>query len=471
MILSPNKSDIKKTGCATERVLSISTEKSENPLSLKSASTELVIRVNRINPRVLNLWKKIVAPQREPALISFCFLLLYCEVDSFMCITPNARIPIEKTILIMKEYLTNPGYVVTVVRKTKEYIDKEMISVDTIKRIYELIKKTTAEQVKAVDKTFAGLALYELIIWAVYYYRTYAKEHYGIEIFEDFSEVPQYELQKSSMDISNISILSSNEVKAPEKASQILTRSPNSTKAKGNSEFITSKTIDSITKPAKYTVSEIVTDLYKSPESGPRLKPHIKKSSTPSAQTVLKPCQTETHLKQPSLIKISPTRAGWKGAIEVPMNSPKPIDRNILAAKKIINSEETRTEISSPIRSRRPTEGSINMEIQKSTTRDVLEVMQYVQIVEEKFRHFLIEKLKKETEKFAKSGMEKTDIKVMNEIKGLKNKTIWIEEFEKSSGMTKYNSIKKLGEDKKYTAELIRAQRQLDILERYNNQL
>ncbi|OMJ77355.1 hypothetical protein SteCoe_23052 [Stentor coeruleus] len=471
MILSPYNSDIKKTGCATERMLSISTEKPENPLSLKSISTELIIRVNRINPRVLNLWKKIVAPQREPALISFCFLLLYCEVDSCMSITPNTRIQLDKTISIMKEYLTNPGYVVTVVRKTKEYIDKEMISVETIKRIYELIKKTTAEQIKSVDKSFAGLALYELIVWAVYYYRAYAKEHYGFEIFEDFTEFPQVESQKLSMDVSNTSIISSNEPQVSDKTSQILTKIPNSAKAKANSEFMTSKNISSTARNTKYTVSEITNDLCKSPESGPRLKPHIKKSSTPSAHTVLKPCQTETHLKQPSLIKISPIRAGWKGAIEVQMNSPKPIDRNILAAKKIINSEEIRNDIPSPIRSRRPTEGSINIEIQKSTTRDVLEIMQYIQIVEEKFRHFLIEKLKKETEKFAKTGMEKNDIKVMNEIKGLKNKMVWIEEFEKVTGMTKYNSMKKLGEDGKYKAELCRAQRQLDILDRYNNQL
>ena len=41
-----------------------------------------------------------------------------------------------------------------------------------------------------------------------------------------------------------------------------------------------------------------------------------------------------------------------------------------------------------------------------------------------------------------------------------------MKEFEKKVGIIRFNAIKKLGDEKRFTAELIRAQKQLESLER-----
>lgn len=458
MISSPTKIEETKSLNTVERAMTQVSEKSESHPNLQSISVELFVRINRINPRVLNIWKKILCPQREAAVISCSFLLLYCEVDASLKISPNARIPIDKAISTMKNYLANPGFVVTVIRRTKEYIDREMISVETIKRIHDLLSKVTIEQVKAMDKTLTGLALYDLIVWAVKYYEAYAREHYKVEILEGFGEAPLPEFPRSSTDIMNTSTPVVTKPKLSENKVQAEVKMPNTTRAKSNSDFVNKKTLESSAR--------IVKPIAKAPISKPQSPP--KRNTLPGPNS-LKPCQTQRSLKQPSPARCSPLRTISKETPSIVRNSPKPIDRKIIAQKPSIYAGGSRSNNTTPVRSRKPNEGSVSIDFQKSNARDVLEEMQYHQFVEEKFRHFLIDKLRRENDKLAKAGMDKNEIKTVNEMKAVKNRAVWIQEFEETSGMTKFGSTKKLGDEKRFTAELIRAQRQLDILERYNS--
>lgn len=171
-----------------DRVTTLPSEDIVEVIGLGNIKSELNLRITRVSARILNIWKKILSPQREAAVISCGFLLLYCEVDASLKILPTARIPADKAVNSMKTYLNNPGYVVTIIRKTKEYIENEQISVETIRRIYDLLGKVTVEQVKNMDKTLTGFAIYELVLYAVRYYQVYAKDNYKIDIFEEPEE-------------------------------------------------------------------------------------------------------------------------------------------------------------------------------------------------------------------------------------------------------------------------------------------
>jgi len=171
-----------------DRVTTLPSEDIGEVVGLGNIKSELNLRITRVTARILNIWKKILSPQREAAVISCSFLLLYCEVDGSLKILPTARIPADKAVNSMKNYLNNPGYVVTIIRKTKEYIENEQISVETIRRINDLIGKITVEQVKNMDKTLTGFAIYELVLYAVRYYQEYAKDNYKIDIFEEPEE-------------------------------------------------------------------------------------------------------------------------------------------------------------------------------------------------------------------------------------------------------------------------------------------
>jgi hypothetical protein len=91
---------------------------------------------------------------------------------------------------------------------------------------------------------------------------------------------------------------------------------------------------------------------------------------------------------------------------------------------------------------------------------DLLEEMQYQQFIEEKFRNFLVSKL---------NGVEFDDSlenRIKNEEKVIKNRESWMKEFEMKIGVIRFNAIRKLGDEKRFTAELIRAQKQLEVMER-----
>ena len=145
---------------------------------------ELEVRVSRVSARVLNIWKKIVCPQKEAEVICYCFLLFYNEIDRNIKVPPEIKSNFDKPTDVMRNYLSNPGYVVTILRHTKDYIDKELISVPVIRRIFGFLEKVTIERVRQTDKTLTGFVLYELIFYAAMYYSFYYKKKYGLDLFD-----------------------------------------------------------------------------------------------------------------------------------------------------------------------------------------------------------------------------------------------------------------------------------------------
>lgn len=145
---------------------------------------ELEVRVSRVTARVLNIWKKIICPQKEAEIICYCFLLFYNEIDRNIKVPPEINSNFDKPTDVMRHYLSNPGYVVTILRHTKDYIDKELISVPVIRRIFGFLEKVTIERVRQTDKTLTGFVLYELIFYAAMYYSFYYKKKYGLDLFD-----------------------------------------------------------------------------------------------------------------------------------------------------------------------------------------------------------------------------------------------------------------------------------------------
>lgn len=422
----------------TERAITLPTEEVCEVTGLHNISKELFIRMNRVTARVLNIWKKILNPQREAAVISCAFLLLYCEVDNSLKISPCSRIPIDKAIVAMRNYLANPGHVVTIVRKTKEYVDKEMISVETFQRIHDLLSKVTVEQVKSVDKTLTGLAIYELIVFAVKYFEVYAQEHYKLNVFA---------IENNGDGNRKPGIL--NEVLADRGGRTLRMSEPKSP-------------ITPIIKKEKFVPGRKSIEISKKKIGNPGLK--SRNMEPCSTQKIIKP-HSASPTKKKLLNSTSRGSSPFQGSgikIEDPTIKviQKPLDKSLLVAKQIITTTpKSSSNRTTPVRTRK------NNEPDNNRARDVLEEMQYQQFIEEKFRHFLVDKLKKESENFR--GLEKSEIKIAVEVHAVKNKESWIEEFEKIAGVIRFNAAQKLSENKRYTAELIRAQRQLDILERF----
>ena len=513
----------------TERAYTQPQEELQEITGFHEVARELNVKVARVTARILNLWKRILCPQREAAVISCGFLLLYCEVDPTLKISPTARIPIDKAIGVMKNYIANPGYVVTILRKTKEYLDKEMISVETIRRSNDLLSKITVEQVKNVDRTLTGLAIYELIIFAVKYYQGYAKEHYNIDIFEkagfEGSESDSITAKETPLEVNHVNNfeprpekianklnlserMQDQEFNIPTRSNPGVTTEENSKKSIG---IIPGREVRSSASATSHKKLQISPNKPSNPkkksqtldETSPKKKllNTSEQSMQPSLKNIFKPVPSPTRPKVfapsssiPSQVKkplnpklaspekilpekFSPEKVNsFKSTVKIEADSPitvssKPLDKNIIAAKKLIisNSKLSNSNKTTPVRSRKNLMNPRSSDPSPINHRDVLEEMQYQQFIEEKFRHFLIDKLQKETEKLLKNGLDRNDIKIVNEIKASKSKMAWIEEFEKTTGIIRFNATKKLSDDKRYTAELIRAQKQLDILERYSN--
>ena len=472
----------------TERVVTLPNDEVPEVTSLAGLGKELFVRINRVTVRVLNIWKKILNPQREAAVISCGFLLLYCEVDTVLKISPNSRIPVDKAIVTMKNYLANPGHVVTVVRKSKEFVDKEMISVETFQRIKELIGKVTVEQVRNADKTLTGFAIYELILFVVRYFEAYAFEHYKLRVFDlqengcrspisplDMKDLPQSS-SRASIDQTNLR----NCVQGKSR----LQLNQSTRKSMSNSS---SSPLSSLKQASKYSPKPNSSPLSHVPKSVEKnsafaLKPHSA-SPNKSKQQVFqsKPLQVQT---KPALfsnkLSASPTKPAQSNAkLYQPQSTPrsslhledqsikviqKPLDKSLLAARQLITtSSKSQSNRTTPVRNRKPSDSSNDC----IRTRDLLEEMQYQQFIEEKFRHFLVDKLKTEGDKLLSSGLDRGEIRISIELKATRSKESWLEEFERNTGIIRFNACKKLADDKRYTAELIRAQRQLDILERY----
>ena len=344
-------------------------------------------------------------PQREAAVVSCCFLLLYCEVDPTIKISPTSRIPVDKAVTAMKKYISNPGHVVIIIRKTKEFIDKEMISVETVRRIHDLLTKTTAEQVKTVEKTLTGFAIYELIVFSVMYYQGYAKKHYNVDILDK-----NFLCGDSNLKVKN---------KKTEDGRKSFESFEIDLQKEENKEIKKiEKPTSAIPKP-KPNISPL-----RSSQTQKSLK--LQSSSPKKGVPTKSPqkLQQESHNK--NVFKPDEKSPIKKNALEIKKNSSEnkknssENKKNSSETKK--NSSETKKSPVNKASSKLILNNSRFSNSPPSSQRDVLEEMQYHKFVEEKFRHFFVDKLKIETEKLLKSGLDRQDIKIVNEMKAAKNR-------------------------------------------------
>lgn len=412
---------------------------------------ELLVRINRVTPRILNIWKKIVGGQREAVAISMSFLFLYCEVDSTIKVSPTAKIPTEKVIGIMRNYINNPGHVATTIRKTKEYIDQEMISIETARKINDILEKITPEQAKAFDKTLSGYAIYELIYFSLRYYESYAKEHYNINVFEKSSPQDQTRIEETK---SPIIILNTSEIEIKSPTTKIEPISPR--KSQVQTPEKTSRV------PRVSNTTPLKNPGYMSPAPKPKSKIPL---ATPSRPSLIPRTQVPDNRLQRrhSDLRLSPK----------PCESPTKItlqQENRILTTKGQNEDQKPISTKTPIARTRSSQGSRLSAASPSTrNKDFLEELQYQQLLDEKFRHFLIDKLKIETIYLREKGLKDYEIKANNEANATKLKKIWVEEFEKNNGQIKGKLSKKINDEKNFNAEIVRAQRQLDIIFKFGN--
>ncbi|OMJ66380.1 hypothetical protein SteCoe_36790 [Stentor coeruleus] len=435
---------------------------------LDNLAKELLVRVNRVTARILNIWKKILSPQREAAVISCSFLLFYCEVDPTIKVSPTARIPADKAVDVMRSYINNPGHVVTIIRKTREYVDKEMISVETARRINDLLEKITVEQVKNMDKTLTGFVIYDLVYFSIKYFEAYAKEHYKINVFEKVQSEEQTKIQE----IRSPQELTQSEIEIKNSISYVESGSPKKTQTKTPEKplQVGNRLIEKKTPPPQQSPPKPRSKIPISVSSRISLTPKISADSlTPKRSLDTK---TKTNLSNsPSKKNLSnsPSKSNLS-------NSPSKSNLSITPSKKNMKTPNYNI-FSSPVKYDnkgfsggfttrvRSSQGSrISAPSPTANKKDFLEEMQYQQFVDEKFRHFLIDKLKQETEKLLGKGFDIRDIKVVNEASSNRNRIMWVDEFENYYGPVKGNAAKNIYDEKKFNAEVIKAQRQLDII-------
>lgn len=393
--------------------------------------TELDIRISRITARILNVWKKIVSPQKEAGIICCCFLLLYCEVDRTIKVSPVVRVKFDKAVNLMKDYSANPGYVVTVIRRTKEFIENERISLEVVRRIHESMVKISSDSVKDMDKTFTGFALYELILYSIrYYQQCYLKKH-GIDALDkDYfdGKSKDTKLSDRSLNLSHSEIFTNAlSVESPQKSPIKLGTKPKTS-------------VRSLHRPFTKTFSQ-------SPEKSITARSSLKPSPA-------KPKPGET---KASIVSKSPIRTIKSGL--VPQESEKKIIKPAVRPTFFKSRGKEKMETSASSSPARPQKTLIGGTADSIDQSQIVEELQYQQFIEDKFRSFLIGKLENEGKVEAAENAEQIEEKV------ILNREKWKKEFENSVGVIRINALKKLGDDKRFSTELLRAQKQLEMIE------
>lgn len=414
---------------------------------------EFNIRVSRVTARTLNIWKKIVCPQKEAGIICCGFLLLYCEVDPTIKISPLVKVRFDKAVVLMKNYTANPGYVVTVIRKTKEYIENEQISVEAIRRIHDMLGRITAEEVKNMDRTLTGFVLYELLVYSVKYYEKYVKEKYNLDIYsKDLLEDNEREQEMTEKLQIVRQVVNRKAGKVPLSRAAI---SPSRTKVL-NSSF----------SPMKSTPKKMISSQasLKSQRSSKNLTPTRSNNSQLRRTPIIQHSPSKSSIRVTEQITPKPFQRTYspgkllKTIVKSPSKSIDTSRKSLSNSIRISPPKNPSSSTTSPLRSR----VSVNIPHGHKSIdhRDVLEEMQYQQFIEEKFRNFLVEKLN-----HISFQDESFESKLECEDKAMKNRERWMKEFENKVGVIRFNAIKKLCDERRFTAELIRAQRQMELLD------
>ena len=393
---------------------------------------------------------------------------MYCEIDPTIKVTPFVKIRFDKAVNLMKNYTANPGYAVTIIRKTQEYINNERISVETMRRINELLDKITAENVKNIDKTLTGFVIYEMVLYAVKYYEAMAKDKYNFDVFS--KEICDSKTKELRLSEKSIGILQSDNFGIVLQTERLNGGRSVSSESESEVKPVKKVSTNSITKnpfssrlELSQTERVLNHDLLPKKTPSPSKVPMTRASLHPSSPSKFTP---KNAFKNSPQKKAAPLQSNsTKPTTPIPVKKPsKSIDINIISGKKLLANAAVKKSLNKEVIPKKKS-ASVDLPYDSKNIdhRDILEEMQYQQFIEEKFRHFLVDKLNQVSE----NNSEVREKKLKNEEKAMKNRENWMKEFEDKVGIIRFNAIKKLGDEKRFTAELIRAQRQLDLLEKF----
>lgn len=380
--------------------------------------SELESKVGKVTVRVLNLWKKIVTVQKESGIICCCFLLLYCEIDRAIRVSPYFKVKFDKAINIMKDYCSNPGYVVTVVRKTRDYIDRGLISSEIFMRISSSLKKISSQDVKNMDRTMTGFILYELVLFALRYYNYVSKKK---------NESSSVDLKispiKSQDSVNNESYLNH---------SQFESFPTNFSVEGGLSPIKSHSPVQNSAKPAQ---TALLSEKFKSP-----VKYINKSSSNLSKQSPNKPAIVSRSTNSP--LKSSPTKGLGGKKNEIIKKSPLKTSFLRFQRESLEN-----TSSSSP-------SGLLKAKFVAKEEKPASVL--YGNCIQEFFKNFITKKISIDlgNDLFG-NGKSKEQII-------LQNRESWMKEFEQQVGIIRKNALKKLCEENKFLNEISKAKKQVN---------
>ncbi|OMJ78041.1 hypothetical protein SteCoe_22242 [Stentor coeruleus] len=140
---------------------------------------ELKVRINRVTPRVINIWRKILSPIKEFERVCYGFIRFYFEVDPLL-----KGMAFEDPVAAMYRYARNPGHVVQTIRKTLSFLESESISLKNAREVHEIVHQYPPEVIGCVDKTMSGYVIWDLIRCSLDYYQVYGLHHYNVDIFQ-----------------------------------------------------------------------------------------------------------------------------------------------------------------------------------------------------------------------------------------------------------------------------------------------
>jgi hypothetical protein len=193
------------------------------------------------------------------------------------------------------------------------------------------------------------------------------------------------------------------------------------------------------------------------------------KSSKPLPKSPAKPepghHKSRSALYSPS--KISPCLSSPKLESKSPN---KPISRPAAKPEKASIFQPKPNDKPKPATNNRVRTSSSNRESEHTEKAGGNEEVEYFEFMKEKFRHFLIEKLKRESDELKGKGLEMSDIKYINEVSATKFKKIWMEEFARSNVKARNEVLARLADEEYFNAEVARAQRQLELIEKFMNE-
>jgi hypothetical protein len=392
-------------------------------------SKELTARVSRVTARVLNIWRKIVCPLKEGGIICSAYLLLYSEVDPAIQLSPGVKITYDKAAGMMKTLTANPGQMVNVIRRTKDYIDNRSISAEIFHRIKNVLGRTTTAAVKQVDKTSTAFVLYDMLHYAVLYYEQIMNPlgEPGQTVVEGTNKEPLAESEP---------IL----ITEPSARSSVLETKLNANRNQSNG-------LKKVVSQPNLTSKRYRNTTAQKKRAFPAWSP-AKKQCDLSAR----PSITASPIKsaQPSSRFINRRFSQEPVSVPYKQNS-KNLQKNGFSAQKYPQNITKSFNSQSSVFRR----SSVDV---NSEQKETIEEIQYQQFIESKFRSFLAEKMSVlNSEKHGEKRME-------SEEQAINSKEEWMKEFEGKVGEIRFNTISKLGEDKRFMAELIRAQKELELI-------